>query len=81
MSEAEDFVPLYAALSYVWGGPQPMLLKENIERMQEAGALDWPNACSQTIQDAIIVCRRTGVRYLWVSCVEKRIQGIQGWFY
>ena len=76
MSEAEDFVPLYAALSYVWGGPQPMLLKENIERMQEAGALDWPNACSQTIRDAILVCRRTGVRYLWVSHIKKGIMGI-----
>jgi hypothetical protein len=74
MSEAKDIV--YAALSYVWGGPQLMLLKENIERMREAGALDRSNACSQTIRDAILVCRRTGVRYLWVSCIKKGIMGI-----
>lgn len=53
--EAEDIV--YAALSYVWGGPQPTLLKENVERMREPGALDRPNSCSQTIRDAIVVCR------------------------
>lgn len=71
MSEVEDIV--YAALSYVWGGPQPMLLKENMERMQEAGALDQPNVCSPIIRDAMLVCRRTGVRYLWVGCIMKGI--------
>jgi hypothetical protein len=64
MSDAEDD---YAALSYVWGGPQPMLLENNLNQMQLPGALDHSTACSQTIRDAVTVCRRTGVRYLWVS--------------
>jgi hypothetical protein len=61
---------VYAALSYVWGGSQPMLLQKNLMYMQQAGALDVLGACSQTIRDAMLICRRTGVRYLWVGCLK-----------
>ncbi|KAH8693399.1 heterokaryon incompatibility, partial [Phaeosphaeriaceae sp. PMI808] len=37
--------------------------------MQGVGALDKPSACSQTIRDAMLIYRRTGVRYLWVDAL------------
>lgn len=67
---------VYAALSYVWGGSQPMLTKKNMNRMQDAGALLHPTACSRIVRDAMLVCRRTGVRYLWVSCLNNGIPNI-----
>lgn len=62
---------VYAALSYVWGGSKPMLLRENLMYMQQFGVLDLPSACSQTIRDAMLICRRTGIRYLWVGCQKR----------
>ena len=61
---------VYAALSYVWGGSQSMLVKGNLDQMQSIGALRDPAACSQTVRDAMLICRRTGVRYLWVSYLQ-----------
>lgn len=67
---------VYAALSYVWGGSQPMLTKENMDRMQDAGALLHPTACSRIVRDAMLICRRTGVRYLWVSYLKNGLRNI-----
>ncbi|KAF2655382.1 HET-domain-containing protein [Lophiostoma macrostomum CBS 122681] len=51
----------YIALSYVWGGVQPV-----------AGALE-KKCLPQTIEDAITVTRSLGRRYLWVDalCIDQ----------
>ncbi|KAJ5639421.1 HET domain protein [Penicillium longicatenatum] len=58
----------YIALSYVWGiRPQPVqLMKENTERLKEC--IDYDTLPS-TIQDAIRVARRLGVKYVWVDAL------------
>lgn len=64
----------YAALSYVWGGvEQPVLDSKNIEKLQQPGALDKTFACSQTIKDAMHICRKIGVQYLWADalCIQQ----------
>jgi Heterokaryon incompatibility protein (HET) len=57
----------YAALSYCWGGKQiGMTLRENISsRLLELNEEDL----SKTVQQAIWVTRRLGVRYLWVDAI------------
>ncbi|CAN9469871.1 unnamed protein product [Alternaria alternata] len=55
----------YCALSYSWGGPQPIrTLTGNIES-HKAGIriTDLP----QTIQDAIRFSRQLGIKYLWID--------------
>lgn len=73
--------PIYVALSYPWGSPdqaarQSKTTRENIHDRAISINLQ---AVSQVIQDAAIVCKLLGVRYLWVDalCI---IQGdLQDW--
>jgi hypothetical protein len=57
----------YTALSYCWGGPQPVTTTlSNIGSMRQRIALsDLP----RTLQDAIRVTRSIGQRYLWVDAL------------
>lgn len=57
----------YAALSYVWGGPQRVtLLDENREAMQQDGALqDLP----RTLADAMAFTSALSLRYLWIDAI------------
>ena len=63
----------YAALSYKWGlrgeRRQPCLYSNNLDRLQQPGALSQPDDCAQTILDAMEICRRVGVPYLWVDAL------------
>ncbi|KAM0514141.1 hypothetical protein ACHAPE_007232 [Trichoderma viride] len=63
--------PRYAALSYVWGRePFFCMTSENLAVLQRPGALDQEEIWSQipaTIQDAMMVAREIGIRYLWVD--------------
>lgn len=55
----------YLALSYCWGrGPNLNLTFDNIEDLHKSLPLE---KIPQTIQDAIILTRRLGFRYLWVD--------------
>jgi hypothetical protein len=57
----------YATLSYCWGGDQPFkTTAENFLLMQES--LDY-NSLPKTIQDAIVVTRQIGLRYLWIDAL------------
>ena len=58
---------LYVALSYVWGGPQPMTTTENISEYVTEG-LDM-SQFPQTIQDAVTVTHNLGLRYLWIDAL------------
>lgn len=57
----------YAALSYVWGGPQKVtLLNENRAALQQDGALkDLP----QTLADAIVFTAALRLQYLWIDAI------------
>ncbi|KAF5872891.1 putative mitochondrial aaa atpase protein [Botrytis fragariae] len=58
----------YAALSYMWGGPQKtVLLKDNRKALQESGSL---NGCiSKTVQNAIGFSQQLGIQHLWVDAL------------
>ena len=57
----------YAALSYCWGGPQPVTLTSLTmnDMLQCIATYNLP----QTIQDAITVTRKLGLQYLWVDAL------------
>ncbi|VUC29299.1 unnamed protein product [Clonostachys rosea] len=63
----------YLALSYCWGKPDPKaetqpvrLQKDNIQQLMSDIKLD---SLPQSIQDAIVVTRKLGFRYLWVDAL------------
>lgn len=58
---------LYAALSYCWGGPQPVTLTTLTRSEMLRGIAT--STLPQTIQDAITVTRKLGLRYLWVDAL------------
>ena len=54
----------YAALSYAWGGPQPLrTLASNIAQRLAGCSL---GSLPRTLRDAIQVTRELGLRYLWM---------------
>lgn len=57
----------YAALSYCWGGPQPIVTTHaTLESHQESLVFGHlPN----TIQDAIITTRNLDIKYLWIDAL------------
>ncbi|KAK3903713.1 heterokaryon incompatibility protein-domain-containing protein [Staphylotrichum tortipilum] len=72
----------YATLSYVWGvAPSLMALRQNIDRLQQVGALDfkaWETGAQgdpvaqqfpATIRHAMELTRQLGERLLWVDAL------------
>lgn len=59
----------YVALSYCWGTSQKnvLLTRATVKRFQTIG-LDVAQL-PQTIQDAILVTRNLGVRYIWIDAL------------
>lgn len=59
----------YAALSYVWGTlPVLRALKSNIADLRRPGAFSTSKyRLPRTIGDAVTLCSRLGIRYLWVD--------------
>ncbi|CEI41740.1 unnamed protein product [Fusarium venenatum] len=57
----------FAALSYTWGGDQPLRLEKKTELALKQGISleDLP----QTLRDAAFVCVRLGLRYLWIDAL------------
>lgn len=64
-TEPGDCDIAWCCLSYVWGGPQP-LLTTKASLQSHLIAIDTADL-PQTITDAIVVCRRLGFEYLWVD--------------
>jgi hypothetical protein len=59
---------VYAALSYAWGpsGHRMVLTKANLESMSQG--IDM-SSMPQTFRDAITVCQKLRVRYLWIDAL------------
>jgi hypothetical protein len=61
---AKEVAP-YAALSYVWGGPQVFCtVQSNIASHNSEISL---STLPQTIQDAVVCTHNLGLKYLWVD--------------
>ncbi|KAF1826655.1 HET-domain-containing protein, partial [Dissoconium aciculare CBS 342.82] len=63
----EDEKGKYAALSYCWGGYTGFMLKQhNMADFQHSiDEISMP----QTYKDAILLCRRLGIQYLWIDAL------------
>jgi hypothetical protein len=61
----------YAALSYTWGSEEQYCLeRENVEVLKEPGSLDRTSiAIRKVIIDAIEVCVKADIPYLWVDAL------------
>jgi hypothetical protein len=61
----------YAALSYVWGNAQRLLLtRDNEEELSAHGALSTDNAdLPKTFQDALVVAENLAIAYLWIDAL------------
>lgn len=55
----------YASLSYCWGGGGKQIMTTNSTLHDHLLAL--PRHFPKTISDAIEVCRKVGIRYLWID--------------
>ncbi|KAK3316466.1 heterokaryon incompatibility protein-domain-containing protein [Apodospora peruviana] len=57
----------YAALSYVWGKVLPLkLTKAKLEHFKSG--IPW-HSIPKTLQDAIIITHRLGLRYVWIDAL------------
>lgn len=58
---------VYAALSYVWGGPQSLATAEDLRE------LPWPLPdhllLSKVVEDGMNVCKELGIHFLWVDAL------------
>ncbi|KAJ2898664.1 heterokaryon incompatibility protein-domain-containing protein [Zalerion maritima] len=60
--------PCYATLSYCWGGPQSIVLtRDNCECLEREGIA--VSRLGATIQDAIWVCIKLDIDYIWVDAL------------
>ncbi|KAJ4321516.1 hypothetical protein N0V84_005319 [Fusarium piperis] len=61
----------FAALSYCWGGQQSLTLTESQSQHLYGGFSS--SELSKTLQDAVCVVRKLGLRYLWVDalCIQQ----------
>lgn len=70
----------YVALSYCWGDaklhPPMKTLKENYDAYKRC--IEF-SSMPRTIQDAVTICRKLGVRYLWVDALCIIQQDLQDW--
>ncbi|KAF2131815.1 HET-domain-containing protein [Dothidotthia symphoricarpi CBS 119687] len=57
----------YAALSYVWGGPQFVVNEAQMHKLPFR--LPQSPILGRTIEDAISLCRQIGINYLWVDAL------------
>ena len=57
----------YAALSYVWGDTLPLMLTRAVLESFKSG-ITWSDI-PKTLQDAMTITHRLGLRYLWVDAL------------
>lgn len=57
----------FMALSYCWGGDQPVKLSKTTHTALKSGIV--VAGLPQTLQDTVCVARAMGIRYLWIDCL------------
>ena len=65
LSSSGDLNMKYVALSHCWGKTKTAILKKHMLRTMTRG-IDW-SWLPKTFQDALLVTRRLGFRYLWID--------------
>ena len=65
LSSTKDVNMEYVALSHCWGRTKPAILKKHLLRTMTR-SINW-HRLPKTFQDAILVTRRLGYRYLWID--------------
>ena len=73
LSESDE----YAVLSYCWGSNQDYLLKKDNISAMRAG-LDW-HRMPATLQDAVSVTRKLGLKHLWIDALCKVQDDTEDW--
>jgi hypothetical protein len=61
--ETEKIVGTYAALTYRWSAPL-QTTRANLDQMKKG--IEW-TSLPKTFQDAIVITRKLGLRYLWID--------------
>lgn len=67
----------YCSLSHCWGGSQPTILTTNTEASLRAGISI--GSLPKTFREAIEVCRKFGIRYIWIDSVCIRQDDLDDW--
>ena len=69
----------YAALSYCWGGPQPVTTT-NDSYPRHSLIID-KQALPASVRDAVLVVEKIGIRYLWIDafCIVQDDQEDKNW--
>jgi hypothetical protein len=57
----------YAALSYIWGGPQFVATLHDMQHLP--WRLPMPPVLGKTIADALVLCAELEIKYLWVDAL------------
>ncbi|OTA67831.1 HET-domain-containing protein [Hypoxylon sp. EC38] len=70
IEDTYDRVEPFAALSYCWGGDQPFKATKSRLKSMRSGSLQLPyEELARSVQDAIKVTSRLGLKYLWVDAL------------
>jgi hypothetical protein len=79
-SAKEPLLGSYITLSHCWGGTKPLQLTQQMASQHQPAFLvaDMP----KTFQDALGVCRKLGIRYLWIDslCIIQDKDDLQDWY-
>jgi hypothetical protein len=67
----------YAALSHCWGISKSLELKNDNEALMKQ-SVPW-DSLPQTYRDAVSVCRKLGINYLWIDSLCIRQDDKQDW--
>ena len=65
LSSSKDLNMKYIAFSHCWGMTKPAILKRHMLRTMIRG-IEW-SRLPKTFQDAMVITRRLGFRYLWID--------------
>ncbi|KXH41609.1 hypothetical protein CSAL01_07862 [Colletotrichum salicis] len=77
-TEASDFQGPYVCLSHRWGDANTSRLISTTDNIHNhMKGIEWSNI-PKTFQDAIVICRRLGVDYLWIDtlCILQEFPGM-----
>jgi len=66
ITNGHEVYSTYTALSYSWGKARPGIKTTASNEQDQTRHIDYSNL-SRTIQEAIIMSRKLGVRYIWVD--------------
>ena len=73
-----EFAAQYIALSYCWGDPNAMIKTTKASLPSQRQGIPW-SSFPKTFQDAIILTRAFGIRYLWIDALCILQDNVEDW--